>query len=273
MTTSTDSEPISPPAGDGVHVRRASELPKPRLGEELPVFCERCGYSLHGLPQTRCERCTILQFHCPECGHHQPINTLRPAFQRMLGRARAFALALVVFVKLNFFGWLLFAWFAAGVESSWQRDWDAPRTVVVNGNVVQRTQGRPRYVPARANLDMILAFGLLGFGFGAVGRMLLLRWRRGYLVGLVLAALVAAAIAAGGYAKYAFEREDIPFPPFTGDFLRLIMLAAAMTVLGAAVVWPVWAMLVHVFLPRRVAQAVLDWQRFRIGPASALARE
>src|SRR4051812_1115331 len=70
--------------------------PKVRLGEELPIFCEKCGYSLHGLPQGRCERCTILQFHCPECGHHQPINTLRPAAQRMLGRIRAFALGIWV---------------------------------------------------------------------------------------------------------------------------------------------------------------------------------
>jgi len=62
---------------------------KPRLGEELPVFCERCGYSLHGSPRLRCACCAILHFACPECGHHQPINTLRPAVQRVLGRLRA----------------------------------------------------------------------------------------------------------------------------------------------------------------------------------------
>ena len=27
-----------------------------RVGEELPVFCEQCGYALHGLPQQRCQR-------------------------------------------------------------------------------------------------------------------------------------------------------------------------------------------------------------------------
>ena len=67
---------------------------KVRLGEELPVFCERCGYSLHGLGQLRCERCNILHFHCPECGHQQPINTLRPAFQTILGKIRALFLVL-----------------------------------------------------------------------------------------------------------------------------------------------------------------------------------
>jgi hypothetical protein len=266
MTTLT-TEPAAEPE------KSSTSLPRTRLGEELPIFCERCGYSLNGLPQTRCDHCSILQFHCPECGHHQPINTLRPAFQRMLGRLRAFALALVVFVKLNFFGWVLFAWFMVGAESSWERNWDAPRTVVVNGLVVQRTQGAPRYVPARANLDMILGFGIFGFAFGAVARMLLLRWRRGFLVGLILGALVVTAVAAGAHARYTFDREDYPSPPFVGDFLRLIMLAGAMTVFGAAVVWPIWSMLVHVFLPKRVAQGVLDWQRFRTGPASALARE
>src|SRR5215210_5805288 len=34
--------------------------PSVRLGEELPVFCERCGYALHGMPQTRCAHCEIL---------------------------------------------------------------------------------------------------------------------------------------------------------------------------------------------------------------------
>ena len=90
--------------------------PRVPLGEELPLFCEKCGYSLHGMPPVRCDHCTILQFHCPECGHHQPINTLRPAAHRILGRFRAAALGLNVFIKLNFFGWLLFAWAAMGME-------------------------------------------------------------------------------------------------------------------------------------------------------------
>src|SRR4051812_27244146 len=80
---------------------------KPRLGEELPVFCERCGYSLHALPQQRCEHCAILQFTCPECGHHQPINTLRPAFQLFLGRIRATWMVVSVMLRLMFFGFSL----------------------------------------------------------------------------------------------------------------------------------------------------------------------
>src|SRR5437763_3949653 len=89
----------SRPAGAALPTRK---IP---LGEELPIFCERCGYALHGLPQTVCSACSIRQFHCPECGHHQPINTLRPAAQKLLGRLRALGLGLLVFFKIMFFGW------------------------------------------------------------------------------------------------------------------------------------------------------------------------
>src|SRR5215510_1699223 len=95
---------------ESVSIPPAQQPTPHRLGEELPIFCERCGYSLLGLPQSRCADCKILHFHCPECGHRQPINTLRPAAQRIIGRLRALWLCLVMFFKLNFFGWLLFAW-------------------------------------------------------------------------------------------------------------------------------------------------------------------
>ncbi len=251
--------------------RSAPAVPKPRLGEELPIFCERCGYSLNGLPQSRCDHCTILQFHCPECGHHQPINTLRPAFQRTLGRLRACALALIVFVKLNFFGWLLFAWFMMGAESAYEHDWDAAKTVVVNGQVVQK--GDYRRIPMRMEPEVALAVSLLGFAFGAVARMLLLRWPRAYAVGLVLAVLVMGVIALGAHVNYAFDRDDYPVPPLTPSFLTVIGVAGAMVWLGATVVWPIWGGLVRVFLPRDIASAVLDWQRFRPARSSHLARE
>src|SRR6266550_7903102 len=102
------------------HPQKAPSAKPVPLGEELPIFCESCGYSLHGLTQTRCDHCDILHFICPECGHHQPINTLRPAVQQILGRVRAWTLSFMVFFRLNFFGWFLFAWFAMGVEWSYR---------------------------------------------------------------------------------------------------------------------------------------------------------
>src|SRR5947208_322948 len=110
-----------------------------KLGEELPIFCERCGYSLNGLPQSRCADCKILHFHCPECGHRQPINTLRPAAQRILGRLRALWLCFAVLFKLNFFGWLLFAWVAMGVEWWYQWYYHGHRTVRMGRSATHTT--------------------------------------------------------------------------------------------------------------------------------------
>src|SRR5690348_16512867 len=127
--------------GNGDSITSASlelpPVPRPRdmrLGEDLPVFCERCGYSLNGLSPIRCERCDVLHFACPECYHHQPINTLRPAVQRALGRLRALGLGTIVFLKINYFFWPLFAIGAIGFGLSYQYDYAYP----ANGGPPQR---------------------------------------------------------------------------------------------------------------------------------------
>src|SRR5438045_3369704 len=171
---------------------RTAPLISRKLGEELPVFCERCGYSLHGLPQMRCEHCTLLQFHCPECGHHQPINTLRPAAQRILGRIRALWLCFSVFFKLNFFGWLLVAWWLMGAQ--WSYDWESYMVPGVGG---APAVSQNRMIARDIDFEGLISFACLGLASGLVGRMLLMRWRRGYLVGLVLGALVVGAVLAG----------------------------------------------------------------------------
>jgi hypothetical protein len=253
------------------------------LGEELPVFCERCGYSLHGMPQTVCEHCTLRQFHCPECGHHQPINTLRPAFQKTLGRVRAFFLAISVLVKLNFFGWLLFAWVMLGYEMSYEYRFEQTYSTRV-ATAANATPGTPQYLqrntrpqvgPREFEMENVVGMSLFALAFGAVGRMLLLRWRRGYLVGLSLAGLVCGALVLGAYWRKWGGGEDVALPsPWTKDFVGVLATTAVTLVLGAVVVWGVWAALAHVFLPRRTSEALLDWQRSLSNPAAAqLARE
>ena len=237
----------------------SAQLPprKIRLGEELPVFCEKCGYALHGLPLSRCAACDILQFQCPECAHHQPINTLRPAFQKVLGRVRAFFLVGSVFFKLNFFGWLLIAWFAMGVEFSYTY-WSNVRPTA--GAAVRQVVTNSRtWVPYNIQWEEMLAFSLFGLAFGMFGRMLLLRWRRGYLVGLALAGLVAMAIALGAGLQQ-WDRAAAEHP-FTADFTMCIASAAVTTALGASIVWGIWYALVTVFLPKETGRALLDWQR------------
>jgi hypothetical protein len=240
MTETTSQAPSTAAVRDALG---PASPPRQRLGEELPVFCEKCGYSLHGLPQTRCEQCAILQFHCPECGHHQPINTLRPAAQRILGRLRATGLAFLVLFKLNYFGWLLFAWFAMGVE--WSMSY---RDV--------------RY-RSRDETEMWLAFIFFAAPFGMVSRMLLLRWRRSLYVGIVLALIVMAAIVAGQQFRWSLEAGRIYGPGMRAEriwLVDLMIVTGAVIALGALIVWPIWALLVRAFLPRRAAAALLEWQ-------------
>lgn len=246
--------------------QRGTAVQGQRLGEELPIFCERCGYALHGLPQLRCERCSILHFACPECGHHQPINTLRPAAQRILGRVRAFFLALWVFFKLNFFGWLLLAWF--GMGSEWSYQFNSFRDPINPNSWSYQITPRP------VDLEAMVAFALFSLAFGMVGRMLLLRWRRGWAVGAVMAALVLAAASLGAWARSRMDFRGQPAAlPVGADFRLLLIAAAATVVFAAVVVWPIWLALAHLFLPSRTAAAMLEWQRALPSGAPALARE
>jgi len=91
------------------------------------------------------------------------------------------------------------------------------------------------------------------------GRMLLVRWRTGYLVGLGRGGLVALAIALGA-SIYGWA-EEATVHPFTRDFTMCIASAATTTALGASIVWGIWYALVTVFLPKDTGRALLDWQR------------
>jgi hypothetical protein len=236
----------------------AHPSPRVRLGEELPIFCERCGYQLHGLPPVRCDHCQVLHFQCPECGYHQPINTLRPAAQRILARARAYALGVSVLFRLVFFGWLLVGWGAMGYEWSYQWDWSGGRGISIQ--------------PASITLELILAFSLFGLAFGLVSRLLLLRWRNSTYVGAVLAGLVVLATFAGSYLRYLEYRSPESSLPLTEACVVGILLAAGFIVLGAVMAWPIWSGCVHLFLPRRLAAALLEWQQGLREPDPALAR-
>jgi hypothetical protein len=49
-------------------------------------------------------------------------------------------------------------------------------------------------------------------------------------------------------------------------------IAYCAIVFGAATVWGVWTLLVHAFLPKRTANALLNWQASLSNQVSALAR-
>ena len=226
----------------------------PRLGEELPIFCERCGYSLNGLIQIRCERCDVLHFACPECNHHQPINTLRPAVQRVLGRLRVLGLAWIAFVKINYFFWPLFAWGALGTEIPYRYSY-SPNMGSTRMQAVFETEGG------------VIIF-LFSMAFAMIGRMLLLRWRRGVLIGLVIGGLVALAMEIGANLRYWEDNSPLPRPE-SGGFILYLICGFIGSVAGAACAWGVWMSLVTAFLPKRAAAALLDYQRGMSRPNDA----
>jgi hypothetical protein len=240
------SQAMVEPAG------RPQQQPKRvKLGEELPIFCERCGYSLHGATQLRCDHCTLLHFQCAECGHRQHINTLRPAVARWLGRMRAATLGFAVFFKLNYFGWLLFAWGVMGYEVLSHVFWS----------------------PARREMEfeVVVAIVCFGLGFGLFGRMLLLKWKRSWAIGVALATLAAVATVLGGAVRY-WELKDRYRYSTTGRVadhvrwawetpLEMAGLTSLGVSMGVLVAWPVWVGLVRMFLPRRASDALLEWQR------------
>lgn len=255
--TMTESERVTKPA---------------RLGEELPIFCERCGYSLHGLPQVRCEACSVLQFHCPECGNHQPINTLRPAAQRIIGRLRAVWLVLVVFLKLNFFGWLLFLFGVLGYESSYRFRFEQP-VVTAPGQSVRSPAARPTLNPVPISYEHFVVFGLLMLPFGMVSRMILLRWRQGWAVGLASAMLVASAMSVGVMLR-GLDLNPPRLASIPQGYLAVLIYAASIACLGAIIVWPVWVAFVTVLLPSRTGAMLLEWQRAQSSrEVESLARE
>ena len=231
-----------------------------RLGDELPVFCERCGYSLHGLPLVRCGTCRVLHAACPECDHHQPINTLRPAFQRMLGRLRSFALTFLVVLKINAVFWPLFGWGALG-------------SGITYTYAQQRGGGTYYYRHQDIEVEGCIIIFTFAAGFGMVARMLLLRWRRGVYVGITLGALVALAMYAGAYLQYLDymnSSSGVTAPRPEGETLFTYMLCGfAGAVAGAACVWGIWLSLVRVFLPTRAADSLIEWQRAMSAPPGA----
>jgi hypothetical protein len=263
-----DHEHGAPRTANVITAGAPRTMPAPRqarFGEELPIFCERCGYSLNGLPQLRCQACTVLHFSCPECDHHQPINTLRPAVQRALGRVRAIGLALIVFLKLNYFGWCLFAWGGGGMAIAYSY---RHRPGAINNW---------GYGPADFEAIGGIILFLFGLGFAAIGRMLLLRWRHGVLVGLGLAGLIVLAMMVGAHLRQMefnqYRNSEQPLPsPLAVGFSMYMFWAAVGAVAGASCAWGIWLALAHAFLPKRAAVALIEWQRAMSDPAGRLGR-
>ena len=236
-----------------------------RLGEELPIFCEECGYSLHGLPQLRCPQCDILHFQCPECGHHQPINTLRPTLKRLLGRLRAVALVAWIGAKLLFFGVVLFAWTMSGARLSVEYD----RSDYQNYNAsILRSIAQPRanywapkYKPMTIDYATLWGLGIAGFLWTCVARVLLLRWRRGWVIGLVLAGLTVGALFLGASIRQTELQDTSRVFYLVPDWFMAMTWTTLIIFVSSICAWGLWMIAVRLLLPRRIGDALLAWQR------------
>ena len=112
----------------------------------------------------------------------------------------------------------------------------------------------------------------MGIVFGMIARMMLLRWKRGLFVGLVLSALVATAIVLGISIRRATEG-PVPLEwPWQLVFPAIFVYSCGTVLIGALIVWPIWVILVRAFLPNRTSQALLTWQRSLSNSVSRLAR-
>jgi hypothetical protein len=85
--------------------------------DDLPVFCEKCGYHLNALPATVCPACAMVGLRCPECGHRQHANSARPAVIRAIGRLRGVFLVLAALMRTTLCGVVAMIWAAAGTDS------------------------------------------------------------------------------------------------------------------------------------------------------------
>jgi hypothetical protein len=167
--------------------------------------------------------------------------------QRALGRLRAMGLALIVFVKINYFGWTLFFWGVCGMAIAYGYHYDA-------------NYANTGYGPAKFEEEGGLILFLFGLAWAMIGRMLLLRWRRGALIGLALAALLLLAMTLGAHLRQLEYSQPLPSPMAAG-FMAYMFFAALGALVGASVAWGVWLSLTHAFLPKRAAVALIEWQR------------
>ena len=139
-----------------------------------------------------------------------------------------------------------------------------PQTLTIAG---------PSFGPRPIDLEAMVATVLFAVPFGVLARMLLLRWRRAWVIGLVLGGLVFVAYILGAWFTYWERRPHYTIEhPFNADTFMLALISAATVLLGVMISWPIWTGLARLFLPKRSAGTMLEWQRSMSDPSS-LARQ
>lgn len=200
---------------------RKRELKRTVLSEELPLFCDGCGYSLHGQQQIVCSECGLRHFHCPECGKRQSINTWRPAAFRTFGRLRMMGLWIVVIIKLALMATMVMVTIALASDLS--RSLREPFLGQFNRSSFYYSIRSPNVAQT---VVMIVVAALVA----ATARMLFLRFRSGFLVGVAFAMVILGCFLVGGTERVLINLTST-FVVWVVQQLLLILVAALISVL------------------------------------------
>ncbi len=152
----------------------------------------------------------------------------------------------LVFIKINFFAWITVAWIGMGHTWSYEYDYSRAQmsfnspSVVAGQPPAKKTRAfrSEAYFPREIDMEVMFAFGLSALAYGAFGRMFLLRWRKGWRVGLVMSGVVIAAIVLGAFWR-KIDMEIEP-SPLSGSFIILLTSTATALTLGTSIVWGIW---------------------------------
>lgn len=202
---------------------RKRELKRTVLSEELPLFCDGCGYSLHGQEQVLCLECNLRHFHCPECGKRQSINTWRPAAFRTFGRLRMAGLWLIVILKLALLGAVIMMGLGMAFDSN----------RALRDPLLDQFNRYSYYTMRSPSVVDAVLISLLAALIGACTRMLFLRFRSGFLVGVAFAMLLLGCFLVGA-SERIFDYLTSSFVVWVG---RQLLLLTAAAVIGVLFMW------------------------------------
>lgn len=253
---------------------------------ETDLFCEHCGYNLHGQGVIRDERLGIMVCRCPECGRFHPAAYRTTAPSLWLGRLASGLLLLWILIILAafFFAGLGFGALQMihidmftdrkmiatdGRELEWSRVGNATRIVYAGttqpAGIYKQLRvpraprpinpNEPIYYNRGTRNDLILltlfsaAIGLPGGVFVAV---LFWHWRPQNYVWMALVPFISAAFVVG----ILFFEEDYELIRFWGTQRALFWASIQALFVGAGILVgrPFARLLVRMFIPPRPRQ-------------------
>jgi hypothetical protein len=256
----------------------APQRPLERFGHlEADVFCEGCGYNLHGQAVTRDERLGIMICRCPECGRYHPAG--HGATAKSIWGARLAAAGLLFWVLVVL--WAVFM-IGLGFGALQVLHFDIfayRKQVALDGREIMYLQGAPVYADTQQPVSRLVAvysttpprdgdywrhrwpdvliFYALSLGLGLLAGMLLVvvawHWRRRrYTLGMLLPFVSAAFVVS--FVVMMDEMFQFIRPWAVSRVLYNASLQACFIGVGVLIGRPVARGLARVIIPPRPRQ-------------------